>query len=129
MILCSGAFDGVHSGHVLYLEAAARVDPSLRLVVAVAPDSYIRQHKQRDTRWTQYDRAVVIAALRPVAQVLLHQEPSVAALIRTQRPKFFVKGIDWVGKLPEDVMVACLEVGATMAFVRTERTHCSAVWS
>ena len=130
MILCSGAFDGVHSGHVAYLEAAARLDPSLPLVVAVAPDSYINQHKQRETRWTQHDRAIVVSALRPVTKVLLHDEPHVAALIRTQRPTYFVKGVDWVGKLPEDVMAACVEVGAVMAFVHTERTHCSATtWS
>ncbi|MEY4377563.1 MAG: hypothetical protein RJB26_2113, partial [Pseudomonadota bacterium] len=28
MILCSGAFDGLHSGHVAYLKAAKALDPS-----------------------------------------------------------------------------------------------------
>jgi cytidyltransferase-like protein len=128
VILCSGAFDGLHSGHVLYLEAADRLDPSLPLVVAVAPDSYSREHKARETRLTQHDRGLVIAALRHVSRVLLHEEPDVAAVIRAQRPKYFVKGVDWVGKLPEDVMAACLEVGAVMAFVRTNSIHCSTVW-
>lgn len=123
MILTSGCFDGLHSGHVAYLHAAAALDPAQPLVVAVAPDAYIRTAKHREPRWSQAARAETVAALRAVTRVVTHDEPSIAATIRRLRPTMVVKGLDWVSTIPADVASACVEAGATLAFVDAERTH------
>lgn len=129
MILASGAFDGLHSGHVAYLEAAKALAPDDPLWVAVAPDTYIQREKARAARWSQQDRADTVAALRVVDCVVLQEAASVADTIRETQPRLFVKGEDWCGRIPPDVAAACVEVGAQLSFVDTDRTHCSeAFW-
>lgn len=130
MTLCSGAFDGLHSGHVAYLEAAKALAPDEPLWVAVAPDAYIQRDKVRPARWSQQDRAAVVAALRVVDHVIVQAEPSVAATIRETHPARFVKGVDWTTRIPQDVAAACVASGAHLTFVDTDRTHCSeAFWT
>lgn len=123
MILASGCFDGLHAGHVAYLKAAAQLDPSLPLVVAVAPDAYIQQAKHRIPRWAQAERVETVGALRVVTRVLAQAEPSVAATIRRLSPRYVVKGLDWLDRIPADVAQACVDTGVTLAFVDAERTH------
>lgn len=123
MILCSGAFDGLHSGHVAYLEAARAIDPDHTLAVAVAPDNYIRTVKHREPRWSQAQRARVVQALAVVDLVILQPELSVAGTVRKYRPAMLVKGLDWVQTLPADVAQACVDAGTTMTFTDTEHTH------
>ena len=127
MILASGAFDGLHSGHVAYLAAASALDDSLPLVVAIAPNLYIRACKCREPRWEQRERAETVAALKVVAETVEHPELSIAGVIRRLRPRIVVKGSDWAGKLPADVVAACVEVGAVVRFVDCERTHGASV--
>lgn len=127
MILCAGAFDGFHAGHLAYLQAAADLDPGAPLVVAIAPDSYIRRAKNRSPRWTQEERAAVVAGQRVVTRVITQADDSVANTIREAKPLFFVKGIDWVDKLPEDVVTACVHANTSIVFVIREGTHASNV--
>jgi cytidyltransferase-like protein len=122
MILASGAFDGLHAGHVAYLKAASEVSTD-ELVVAIAPNLYIRTAKQREARWQQSERADTVAAIRYVDRVVTHPELSIAETITRLRPKVVVKGIDWSGKLPMDVTAACVKVGARVVFVNTDGTH------
>lgn len=120
--MCSGAFDGLHSGHVAYLEAAKALAPQLPLAVAVAPDSYIRSAKQREPYWTQSDRMQTVAALK-VVDTVYRQRDSLAEIIESARPRYVVKGNDWRGQMPADVRKACSIVGATILYTDTERTH------
>lgn len=122
MILASGAFDGLHAGHVAYLKAASEVSAD-ELVVAIAPNLYIRNQKHREPRWQQDERAETVAAIRYVDRVVTHPELSIAETITRLRPRVVVKGIDWSGKLPMDVTAACVKVGARVVFVHTDGTH------
>ena len=124
MILCSGAFDGIHAGHVRYLQAARRVGGG-PLIVAIAPTEYIRHAKQREPYWSQEERAESVAALRMVDDIVEHVAESVADTIRRKRPDYFVKGSDWRSRLPSDVLSACAEVNATIVFVDTPGRHVS----
>jgi cytidyltransferase-like protein len=126
MVLCSGSFDGLHSGHVRYLRAArALVKDGEGLAVAIAPDSYLRTAKAREPYWTQQDRAQTVEALDCVNYTILHRADSVAQVIRDYRPRLFVKGPDWRDRLPEDVQAACQETYTAIAFVDTPGTHTS----
>ena len=125
MILCSGAFDGIHAGHTRYLRAARALGVGECLKVAIAPDSYIRTQKHREPRWPQSDRAEAMLALGCVDAVVVHAEDSVAFVIRSDAPRLFVKGEDWRGQLPEDVLAACQAVGTEIRFVSTPGRHVS----
>lgn len=125
MILCSGAFDGIHAGHVRYLEAAQQLkeSPNDLLIVAVAPDAYIVQAKHRQPYWPQADRLTAVQGLAAVDAAIVQPTESVASIIRQFRPRLFVKGNDWQRRLPEDVIHACNEVGTALAFVDTPGRH------
>lgn len=127
MILCSGAFDGIHAGHVRYLAAAAALKDSTTdvLVVSVAPDSYIVNVKQRQPYWTQSDRLLAVQGLETVDAAICQPTESVASVIRQYRPRLFVKGEDWQERLPEDVLTACNDCGTIIAYVETPGRHVS----
>ena len=127
MILCSGAFDGLHAGHVRYLKAAACLkQPNEELKVAVAPPDYIQQAKGRTEYWHQGDRCETVAAVTGVDLAFVYFEAdSVAEVIRGLKPRVFVKGMDWAGQLPADVIGACADVGCQIVYVHTPGHHTS----
>ena len=125
MILCSGAFDGLHAGHIRYLRAARDVDPSQMLRVAIAPDTYISSAKGRVPFWSQEDRAITVWAVDCVDGVIIQHDDTVAQVIINYRPRYLVKGADWRGRLPTDVKAACHEVGAEIVYVDTPGRHVS----
>lgn len=124
MILGSGCFDGLHAGHVRYLAAMKKLaQPDEHVAVAIAPDDYIDSVKKRKPHWTQTDRwrTVLECGVHPIKQ----DEASVAETIRQQKPRLFVKGSEWAGKLPGDVLTACREVGTQIVYVEAPGTHTS----
>ena len=121
MILCSGCFDGLHAGHVGYLEAVARITQQ-HVYVAVAPDTYIRELKGVNPRWLEGQRLAALRGLRCVQEVFLHGPEGVASVIRNGRAlsrhwDAFAKGKDWRNSLQPDVLAACAETGTALLFV------------
>lgn len=126
MVLTSGCFDGVHAGHVRYLQAAKDLcDADELLICAVAPDAYITHTKHRRPHWTQAERVEAVNGLQDVDAAIPQIQPSVSSLIRAHRPRLFVKGCDWKNRIPEDVHRACEDCGTVLAYVETEGTHVS----
>ena len=126
MILCSGAFDGLHAGHVRYLEEARMLCEEGELLhCAVAPDAYIEKNKGRAPAWSQADRVATVCALRLVGHVWLQHLPTPAGLIRVLKPRLFVKGADWCGRMPAEVIEACADVGCDIRFVDAPGRHVS----
>ena len=124
MILASGCFDGLHAGHVRYLHAAQRLDPSLPLWVTIVPDAYIRATKQREPHWPQADRAFTVSRLKGVAHVISQApDETVPDVIRRLAPTYFVKGPEWDGALDREHLAACVEAGTTIHFTRQYGKH------
>ena len=119
VVLADGCFDPMHPGHLEYLRAAAVFG---RLCVNVAPDSIIRA-KGREPLQSATDRALIVCALRYVDVV--HVMPTLEAL-RLIRPSVYVKGADWRGRLPEDHIALCAELGIDVVYVDTRTRHSSA---
>ena len=119
MVLADGCFDPIHAGHIRYLAMASAWGD---LAVRVAPDADIL--KKRGLVYQTHDeRMLTIAALRSVDQVI-DTEESLAATIRALEPEYLVKGADWRGRLPSDVVTACKEVGTQILYV-DEQTRSS----
>lgn len=122
MVLGSGCFDGLHSGHARYLAALKKLaQPQEEVCVAVAPDDYIDAHKRRKPHWPQSERWRTVAecGVTPLAQIQM----SVAETIRATKPRLFIKGAEWAGKLPADVQTACKECGVQVVYVEAPGTH------
>jgi cytidyltransferase-like protein len=117
-VLADGCFDPLHYGHVRYLVTAAAYGPAL--IVRVAPDSAITA-KGRTPFQAQDERARTVLALGAVDRVCTHD--TLALAILDLHPKYLVKGEDWRGKLPEDVLKACQAIGTEIVYTDTqERT-------
>lgn len=112
-VLADGCFDPLHIGHLRYFHACGG-DP---LIVRVAPDSAIRA-KGREPFQTQEERALLIHALGMVDRVCFNE--TLGNAIRDIKPDVLAKGSDWRGKLPEDVLAACQEVGARIVYTDTQ---------
>src|SRR5690242_20251683 len=115
MVLADGTFDPIHWGHVKYLAAAAGLGD---VYVRVAPDADVLS-KGRLLYQTRDERVKTVASLRVVSGVLA-EEMTLAATIRELEPVYLVKGEDWRGHLPGDVVLACKEVGTQIVFLDTQ---------
>jgi len=115
MVLADGCFDPIHIGHIAYFKAASEFGRPL--MVRVAGDSAIFE-KGRVPFQDQPERLVTVMNIAKVDGVCA--APTLAEAILKYKPTHLVKGQDWQGKLPEDVVAACLQVGAQMVFVNTQ---------
>jgi cytidyltransferase-like protein len=111
-VMVAGGFDPLHEGHVAYFQAAA--DLGLPVVCSVDPDDYVaRKHRVLLERSR---RLALIDALKPIAYVYASPGATVDAL-RVLKPKIFVKGSDWRGRLPAEEVAVCEELGIEVRYV------------
>jgi len=112
MILTSGVFDPLHAGHVSFLERAA--NDAGELVHVVVGDDLARHPPLVPLG----QRAFVLAGLRWVRGVSCGFP--LADEIRRLKPTWFVKGVDWAGRMfPSDVMDALREVGTGTRYLES----------
>jgi glycerol-3-phosphate cytidylyltransferase len=119
-VLADGCFDPLHYGHVRYLVAAAACGPPL--IVRVAPDSAITA-KGRTPFQSQDERARTVLAIGVVDRIATHETLALAVL--DVHPKYLVKGEEWRGKLPEDVLTACQAIGTEIIYTDTQERSSS----
>ncbi len=102
VVFTNGCFDILHAGHVLYLDEAKSLGDIL--VVGLNSDASVKRLKG-PTRPinNQYDRALVLSALKSVDYVLIFDEDTPYRLIQEIVPNVLVKGGDWK---PEDIVGA-----------------------
>jgi cytidyltransferase-like protein len=91
IILCHGAFDLVHMGHLLHFEDARRLGDVL--VVTITADRHIT--KKRSVSFNEAHRAHQLAALELVDYVAIVDEPSAVTPIERLRPDVYVKGPEY----------------------------------
>lgn len=117
----NGCFDVLHVGHVRYLEAA-RAEADV-LVVGVNGDASVRRLKGpgRPVQ-PEDDRALLVAALRAVDDVVVFHEDDVARLLLALRPDVHCKGTDYTpDTVPEREVVRAY--GGRVAIVGDRKEH------
>jgi glycerol-3-phosphate cytidylyltransferase-like family protein/SAM-dependent methyltransferase len=107
-VLISGVFDPLHAGHLAYVNAAKAYGP----VVAAVTDDPDRHVPLVPVN----DRATLLLGLGVEA---VYTQPVTGETIRALRPRYFVKGSDWDGRLPEDILEACGETGTQVIYTET----------
>ena len=106
LVFTNGVFDVLHSGHVVYLEAARQLGAAL--LVALNTDASARRLGKGPDRPLnrEADRALVVAALASVSLVTLFDEDTPCELMERCRPDVYVKGGDYdMEKLRETELV------------------------
>ncbi len=122
LAMVDGAFDPLHAGHVEYFEEAAGL--GLPLLCNLASDRYLEGKHQPFLK--QAERAKVIDALRPIAYV--HANPyDTEMVLKELRPKYYIKGGDWRGKLPPEQITICKEHGIEIVYLDTVRNSSSGI--
>jgi cytidyltransferase-like protein len=91
IVLCHGAFDLVHMGHLIHFEEA-RAQGDL-LVVTITGDRHIM--KKRAVSFHETYRAQQVASLEVVDWVAIVDEPSAVAAIDALHPDVYVKGPEY----------------------------------
>jgi cytidyltransferase-like protein len=112
--MVDGGFDPLHPGHIAYFEAAAAL--GLPVLCNLCPDEWVaRKHRPL---LTQAERATVIDAIRFVDYTHASQL-STAEVLRRLVPRYYAKGDDWRGRLPEEELAICAELGIGVAYLDT----------
>jgi D-beta-D-heptose 7-phosphate kinase/D-beta-D-heptose 1-phosphate adenosyltransferase len=114
VVFTNGAFDGLHSGHIAFLQEARRLGDLL--IVGVNSDDSLRRVNGRGPSNPEEERLSVVAALESVDHAVLFDESDPSALIREIRPQVHVKGGDYLAtELPEAEAVQ--EVGGEVVIL------------
>jgi len=94
VVVTNGCFDLLHVGHVSYLEAARQHGDLL--LVGVNSDAAVRELKGRGRPVnSEYDRALVLAALESVDAVFIFTERDAVQFLQRVKPDIYVKGGDY----------------------------------
>jgi len=112
--MVSGGFDPLHPGHVAYFREAAGL--GLPLLCNVSSDEWVS--RKHPPLLTQAERVELVDAIRYVDYT--HAETTTTEeVLALLRPRYFAKGADWEGRLPEEEVRACAEHGIEVVYLDT----------
>jgi cytidyltransferase-like protein len=112
--MVDGAFDPLHRGHIEYFRAAASLDAPL--LCNVASDRYVRT--KHPPLLPEEQRAAVVDAIRYIAYTHVNRFDT-ETVLQELRPRYYVKGCDWRGRLPADQVRICGEHGIEIVYLDT----------
>jgi cytidyltransferase-like protein len=112
--MVDGAFDPLHRGHIEYFRAAA--DLGVPLLCNVASDRYVRT--KHPPLLPEDQRAAVVDAMRYISYTHINQADT-ETVLRELRPRYYVKGKDWDGRLPAAQVAICSEYGIGIVYLDT----------
>ena len=112
--MVDGCFDPIHVGHVKYFESAYAL--GFPVLCCVETDSHLR-HKHSPLL-SQCQRAYVLDAIKYIAYTLINPSTT-ARVLELLRPKYYVKGKDWEGKLKPEETSVCGKLGIEIVFTDT----------
>ena len=120
--MVDGGFDPLHPGHIAYFRAAAELGPPV--LCNVASDEWVaRKHRPL---LVQQERGAVLDAIRWVEYVHL-SATSTAEVLSELRPRYYAKGGDWCGRLPEEEVAVCAELGIEVVLLDTVTESSTAI--
>ena len=113
--MVDGAFDPLHRGHIEYFRAAAeRLD--VPVLCNIASDVYVRT--KHPPLLPEDQRAAIVDAIRYISYTHVNQFDTETILTQL-RPRYYVKGRDWEGRLPPDQVRICAEYGIGVVYLDT----------
>ena len=112
--MVDGAFDPLHRGHIEYFRAASEL--GVPLLCNIASDAYVRT--KHPPLLPEDQRAAVVDAIRYITYTHINGADT-ETILRQLRPRFYVKGNDWVGRLPPEQVAICREHGIEIVYLDT----------
>jgi cytidyltransferase-like protein len=114
VVMVDGAFDPLHRGHVEYFRAAAALGAPV--LCNVSSDAYVRT--KHPVFLAEEQRAAIIDAIRYIDYTHVSRVDTESVLVQL-RPRAYVKGADWRGRLPAKQVEICAEYGIEIVYLDT----------
>src|SRR5579862_2226079 len=118
---CHGVFDLLHIGHIKHLHHAKGFGDIL--IVSLTADKFVNKGPGKPY-FSEYLRAEALAALECVDYVVINHNPTAIEAIKTIRPNFYVKGVEYqdaesdiTGKISEEE-AAVKSIGGRLSFTK-----------
>ncbi|SDN48433.1 rfaE bifunctional protein, domain II [Fictibacillus solisalsi] len=122
IILAGGCFDLFHPGHLEYLQGAKKLGDIL--IVGINSDNSIQSIKGQPPLFSLEERVAILSSLECVDHLLVISELTLVQAVKTIQPHFFVKGIDYQGKVfPEQQ--AAKEIGTKIKLIGERKLYSS----
>jgi cytidyltransferase-like protein len=112
--MVDGGFDPLHFGHVLYFRKAR--ESGLPVLCNVSSDAYVAA--KHTVLLPQEVRCQLIDEFRSISYVHASTRTT-AEILEQARPKVFMKGNHWNGRLPEAETELCRRHGIEVVFADT----------
>jgi cytidyltransferase-like protein len=112
--MVDGAFDPLHRGHIEYFRAASEL--GVPLLCNVASDRYVST--KHPPLLPEDHRAAVVDAIRYISYTHINRVDT-ETILRELRPRYYVKGKDWDGRLPPAQVAICEEHGIGIVYLDT----------
>lgn len=113
--MVDGAFDPLHQGHIEYFRVAAET-ADVPLLCNIASDRYIQT--KHPPLLPEGQRAAIMNAIQYITYVHVSQFDT-ERILRELRPKYYVKGKDWEGRLPAEQVRICDQFGIGIVYLDT----------
>ena len=113
--MVDGAFDPLHRGHIEYFRVASQ-QLDVPLLCNVASDGYVRT--KHPPLLPEDQRAAVVDAIRYISYTHVNQFDT-ETILKQLRPKYYVKGRDWDGRLPPEQVRICADYGIGVVYLDT----------
>ena len=113
--MVDGAFDPLHRGHIEYFRAAAE-QLDVPLLCNVASDRYVES--KHPPLLPEQQRAAIVDAIRFISYTHINQFDT-ETILRELQPKYYVKGKDWEGRLPQEQVKICREQAIEVVYLDT----------
>lgn len=120
--MVDGGFDPIHPGHIAYFRAAAELGAPV--LCNVSSDAWVSRKHVPVLK--QAERGEVLDAVRWVDYTHL-SNTTTEEVLRRLRPRYYVKGSDWRGRLPAGELAACSKAGTEIVFVDTVLNSSTAI--
>ncbi|MDR3491443.1 MAG: PfkB family carbohydrate kinase [Gammaproteobacteria bacterium] len=121
IVQCHGVFDLLHIGHIKHFHHAKSFGDIL--IVTITADRFVNKGPDKPY-FSEYLRAEALASLSSVDFVIINHHPTAIEAIKTIRPDFYIKGIEYqdsesdiTGKIAEEEE-AVKSVGGQLNFTK-----------
>lgn len=124
--MVDGCFDPLHRGHIAYFKVAHRL--RLPVLCNIASDQYIKKNKGRPPFLSQKDRAGIIDSIRDISFTHINMRTT-AVILKELQPRYYVKGKEWKGHLPDEEIQVCQRFGIEIVYTDTNLDSSSRILS
>ena len=116
--MVDGSFDPLHRGHIEYFREAwdRATREHVDVLCNVASDRYVRT--KHEPLLPDIDRVAIIDAIRYISYTHVNEHDT-ETILQQLRPRYYIKGNDWDGRLPPEQVRVCHEHGIEIVYLET----------